>query len=524
MMRMQRRYCPFPTADLAPRLAPGLAACLALALALAGLSGCSKSFLNQTPQNTLTSGDFKSAADAEAAIVGCYSLMANSTYWYYNWNYLIDGDVRSDNNYSGGSAPDIDGVDNFTSVATDNQPISEDWYELYMDIGATNLILDDVPGITDPALTATRKAQILGEAKFLRAYHYSHLVRNYGPVVLQLHTITVDPNTLKSRSPVDSVYAQIIQDLKDAEAFLPVAYSDNADSHSRATQGAAEAVLAKVYAQTGDYRDCLTYCDKVLPPQYGGAGAAGYALLSNFDWLFDSQHKNSVESIFELQHTEGTPDHGYAQGLMLPPSVQAQYWVKFAPPTQDLVRAFKTAGDMVRYKSSITWEYNGPGSANPVASPTHYASTDTIPYVWKIGRNWPGGWSGGSGDNLVLLRLADIILLKAEALNVLGQTSDAIPLLNAIRARVDLPPTTAVSQTDVALAILNERRLELAFEGERWYDLLRFGAQYTIDLMNGQVDGKGVSLGYQVTASKLLYPIPQNDRDNNPNLSQNPGY
>ena len=117
-----------------------------------------------------------------------------------------------------------------------------------------------------------KKAQILGEARFLRAYHYSHLVRNYGPVVLQLHTIVVDPNTMKSRSPVDSVYAQIIRDLKDAEAALPVSYADQASSHSRATQGAAEAVLAKVYAQMGDYQDCLTYCNKVLPPAIWGYG------------------------------------------------------------------------------------------------------------------------------------------------------------------------------------------------------------------------------------------------------------
>ncbi len=497
---------------------------LTAALALVGTGGCGKSFLNQAPQNTLTSVDFKSASDAETAMVGAYSLMANSAYWYYAWNYLIDGDVRADNNYSGGSAPDIDGVDNFTSVATDYQPISEDWYELYMDIGACNMILDNVPNIQDPQLTSTRKAQILGEAKFLRAYHYSHLVRNYGAVVLQLHTITVDPNTLKSRSPVDSVYARIIQDLKDAEVSLPISYSDQASSHSRATQGAAEAVLAKVYAQIGDYQNCLTYCNKVLPQLYGGTGAAGYSLLSNYDWLFDSQHRNSAESIFELQHTEGTITHGYAQGLILPPSVQAQYWVKFAPPSHDLVKAFRTAGDSVRYASSITWEYNGPGTANPVSSPAHYGSTDTIPYVWKIGRNWPGAWSGGSGDNLVLLRLADIILLKAEALNTLGRTGDAIPLINAIRARVKLAPTTAVSQSDVALAILNERRLELAFEGERWFDLLRFGAQYTINLMNSQTDGNGMSLGYQVDAHRLLYPIPQNDRDNNPHLTQNQGY
>ena len=497
---------------------------LTAAFALAAISSCKKSFLNQAPQNTLTSDDFKSASDAEAAIVGCYSLMANYNYWYYAWNYLIDGDVRSDNCYSGGSAPDIDGVDNFVSVATDNQPISEDWYELYMEIGAANSVLDNVPGITDPNLTAAEKAQILGEAKFLRAYHYSHLVRNYGPVVLQLHTIVVDPNTLKSRSPVDSVYARIIQDLKDAEAALPVAYADLASSHSRATQGAAEAVLAKVYAQMGDYQDCLTYCNKVLPPQYGGTGTAGYALLANYDWLFDSQHKNSAESIFELQHTEGTVTHGYAMGLMLPPSIDAQYWVKFAPPTQDLVAAFKAAGDSIRYRSSITWQYNGPGSAIPITSPTHYAASDTIPYVWKVGRDFPGGFSGGSGDNLVLLRLADIILLKAEALNALGRTGDAIPLVDAIRGRVNLAPITVSSQSDEALAILNERRLELAFEGERWYDLLRYGAQYTINLMNSQVDGNGVSLGYKVTTDRLLFPIPQADRDNNPNLSQNPGY
>jgi hypothetical protein len=209
---------------------------------------------------------------------------------------------------------------------------------------------------------------------------------------------------------------------------------------------------------------------------------------------------------------------------MLPPSPLTQYWTKFAPPTQDLVKAFKAAGDSIRYASSITWQYSGPGTANPVTSPTHYGATDTIPYVWKIGRNFTGGWSGGSGDNLVLLRLADIILLKAEALNALGQTGDAIPLVDVIRARVRLAPITVSSQSDVALAILNERRLELAFEGERWYDLLRYGAQYTINLMNSQEDGHGVSLGYQVVADRLIYPIPQADRDNNPNLSQNPGY
>ena len=122
------------------------------------------------------------------------------------------------------------------------------------------------------------------------------------------------------------------------------------------------------------------------------------------------------------------------------------------------------------------------------------------------------------------MRLADIVLLKAEALNVLGQAAAAIPLVNAIRARVSLAPISVTSQADVALAILNERRLELAFEGERWYDLLRYSTQYTITLMNSQVDGSGKNLNYNMDAHRLIYPIPQADMDNNPKLVQNPGY
>jgi hypothetical protein len=490
---------------------------------LGGIYSCKKSFLNQVPKNSLIA-NFSTAADAEGALNGAYSLMANSGAHYYDWDYIIDGDVRADNCYSGGSAPDINGVDEFTSVPTDNQPITEDYSELYSVINAVNILIDNVPNIQDASLSATRKAQIIGEAKFLRGFHYSHLVRNYGPVVLQLHTITADPDVNKTRSPVADVYAQIEKDLLDAEAALPATFSTQAESHSRGTKGAAEAVLAKVYAQEGKYQECLDYCNKVLPQTYGGSNTTGYALLPNYDWCFDGMHRANSESIFELEHTEGTVTHGYAQGLILSPQVTDQYFIKFVVPSHDLVKAFKAAGDNIRYKSSIYWEYNGPNSANPVPSPYPYGPNDTIPYVWKAGRTWPGSWSGGSSDPITLVRLADIILLKAEALNKLGRTGEAIPLVNAIRARVNLPGITVSSPTDVGLAILNERRLELAFEGERWFDLLRYGAQYTIDLMNKQVDGSGKNFNYNVDQHRLIYPIPQVDMDNNPKLTQNPGY
>lgn len=488
---------------------------------LSGLGSCTKDFLTEIPHNSLIS-NLQTGKDAETALTGCYSQMANNSVWYYDWNYLIDGDIRSDNAYAGGSAPDIDAVDKFTSIPTDNQPVTEDYQELYTDINATNLVLDNVPNIQDPLLTDERREQIIGEAKFLRAYHYSHLVRNYGPLVIQLHTIDNDKDVYKSRSPEDSVYAQIEKDLLDAEAALPVSYPDNAQSHTRATKGAADAVLAKIYAQQGKYQQCLTYCNKVLPATFGGSGTAGYELVSNYDWLFDGNHNFNTESIFELVHTQNTITSGYAQNLILPPSITNGYWTKFAVPSHDLVRAFKKEKDDIRYKASIYWEYNGPGAKEVVPSPSPYGPKDTIPYIWKIGRHWPGG--GGSGDHLILIRLADIILLKAEALNKLGQTAEAIPLVNAIRKRVQLDPITVTSAQDVGLAILNERRLELAFEGERWYDLLRYGGDYTISLMNSQQDGNGNNLNYKVNKNKFLFPIPQTEIDNNSNITQNPGY
>ncbi|MDN3549212.1 RagB/SusD family nutrient uptake outer membrane protein [Mucilaginibacter aquaedulcis] len=494
------------------------------ALAIAGtLYSCKKSFLNQIPKNSLIA-NFSTGADAEAALNGAYSLMANANNHYYDWNYIIDGDVRSDNCYSGGSAPDINGVDQFTSIPTDGQPVTQDYSELYSEINAANILIDNVINIQDATLSDTRKAQIIGEAKFLRGYHYYNLVKNYGPVVLQLHTITVDPDVNKTRSPVADVYAQIEKDLVEAEAALPTAYSTQAESHSRATKGAAEAVLAKMYAQQGKYQQCLDYCNKVLPGTYGGTNSTGYALLANFDWCFDGLHRSNSESIFELQHTQGTITHGYAQGLILSPQLTDQYFTKFVVPSHDIVKAFKAAGDSIRFKSSIYWEYNGPKSANPVPTPYPYGPDDTIPYVWKAGRTWPGSWSGGSSDPITLIRLADIVLLKAEALNALGSTSQALPLVNAIRTRVSLAPISVSSQADMALAILNERRLELAFEGERWFDLLRYGAQYTISLMNAQVDGSGKNLNYNVDPHRLIYPIPQVDLGNNPKLTQNPGY
>ena len=474
-----------------------------LAVLLAFASGCSKT-IDKTPISTLTTANFyKTAQDAEAGLTGAY----NSLYQqFYIWDYMTNGDVWADNCYAGGNNPDNFGIDNFQLNAL-NGNVTRDWQGLYYGVANSNSVLDNVPAINDPTWAGTaRKAQILAEAKFLRALHYFYLVTTYGDVPLAL---TNNGNVYPPRAPVAAVYNQIEQDLISADSSLLPASGTNPNG-GRATRGAAEGLLAKVYAQQGKYDSCLVYCNKVLANTY-------YSLVPNYADLFDGNHPNTAESLFEIQHGTVSGTTNYGPELLLPFSLTGDTYAKFNECTNDLIKAYKTAGDNVRLNASVYFSVPEDTIAIP---PPYTAATSPVPYAYKWKQ--PAGYN--SPDNEILIRLADIILLEAEALNQTGQTAQAIPLINQIRARVNLPATTASTQTDVATAILNERRLELALEGWRWTDLLRFGAQYTINLMNSQVDPSGNALNYNVTQSKLLFPVPQSERDLDKNLTQNLGY
>ncbi|MDB4903613.1 MAG: Starch-binding associating with outer rane [Mucilaginibacter sp.] len=482
---------------------------IAMCITIGLTTACNKDFLNKQPVSQGTAGNYyKTASDAEGGLVGAYTqAFLNDQYWV--WDYTTNGDARADNCFAGGDNPDNFGVDNFT-VTNVNGNITRDWQGLYQDIYAANIVLDYVPKIPAAQFTANRQAQILGEVKFIRALSYFQLVTTYGDVPLVLTTINTPVKP--SRTAATAVYAQIEKDLTDAESALPVSFA----AVGHATQGAAQALLAKVYAQEGKYQPCLDYCNKVIN---GGQ----YSLVPNFATLFDGT-KNTTESIFEIQHSSASGFTTYNVSLYLPALFGTYSFKKFNLPTNDLVNLYQTQNDTIRLKSSIylaTVDANGLAAGDPIPAP-YTTSSVTVPFLYK----WKTNISqfGGGTDNTILLRLADIILLKAEALNQLGQTSTAIPLVNQIRARVKLAPTTAISQSEVALAILNERRMELAFEGNRWNDLLRYGSQYTITLMNSQVDPFGKPLNYNVSQNKLIFPVPFNEIQLDGNLTQNPGY
>jgi hypothetical protein len=494
---------------------------------------CNK-FLDDKPKTSLTTGNsYSTATDIENVLNGCYNIFYGSD--YYQWEYVMTSDVRSDNAYPGGNNEEtFYDYDRF-SLPPSNSHNYANWSALYKGIARVNILLNKIEGVTDAKLTADRKKQIIGEASFLRAFHYYQLVKSYGGVPLELASNSADPSiTRKARSSEKEVYDQIVKDLELALLNLPDSYGSTASENKvRATKGAANALMAKVWAQRSDrdYTKVLTYCNAVI------GSSAGYTLLNSYTDLFDANHKFNAESIMEIPFEEGNwSASSWGIQLYLAPE---DGWQKYCVPSKDLVAAYDAQGDVVRKNANIvflTKDANGDPIAWPDENwnPCQDAAVG-IPFNFK--QKHPGGWA--SGDNYYMLRLADIVLLKAEAQNETGKTADAATTLNLVRKRVGLADvSTSMSQADLKKAILEERRLELAFEGQRWDDLVRSGTavstmlalnEYTNTCAKNKLGQDSLGIPKKMDYSKcntnrLIFPIPQVEIDANPKLTQNNGY
>jgi len=476
-------------------------------LLMLALSGCTK-LLDQKP---VTQTVKPNAADSNLSLTAAQSLLQGVYGAFKGAGYgpgievnvldrITNGDVLSDNCYAGGDNPDNMAIDMFT-FNSGNGNIARDWSDYYSVIGAANNALFQIAPSKDPSLIGSIKDQILGQIKFMRAFEYFDIVRLWGatPLVINPIDASSSESLIKSsgglRSSVDSVYAAILSDLWAARATV---VDPNVDpSKYTVSKGAVNALLAKVYAtkSPANWDSVAYYCDQVIP---------NYALLPNYANLFDINHKNNSESIWEIQYD------GYSSsvGNWIPSQFVGDGWKKFETPTNDLINAFTAAGDNVRMNASITIVNYG--------WPDKYWQTPTSYPVLSKYTDPNNGL-----NNMYMIRLADILLLRAEAYNAKSDLANAALMVNKVRTRVGLGATTAASQSDMALAIENERRLELAFEGQRWFDLQRTGRAKAV--MNAQKDASGNTL-YNVKDFQLLYPVPQTQIDLNPSLAQNPGY
>lgn len=473
------------------------------------LMSCEKfdDFLDKKPQGQSIfvqdiagdSAEFANATEVESALAGLYAEFRNE---YWELDYFVNGDAQSDNSYAGADNTANFQIDEYRITSVNNN-VRRDWAYLYSTIGKANLIYNFVDAVPD--LSSERKDEIKGEAAFIRAFHYFQAVQLWGDVPLQLTQVTtisaellpeIYPILYPPRAPKDSVYQQIIKDLELAVEFVPVTQPNK----GYVTVGAANAMLAKVYAtkEPHEWDKVLQYCDAVID--------GPYSLVEEYDMLWNNEQENTTESIFEINY-EGTSSSGnWGVGMFI-----GTDWKKFNTPTNDLVAAFDAEGDEIRKNSSIKF-MDVSGSWTDV-----YWPSTNFPFINKYRNN-----TTPSSQNYIFLRLADIILLKAEALNETGDIQGAADLVNMIRERVELDPINATSSEQMKLIIEKERRLELAFEGHRWFDLKRTGR--AIEVMSSFTGPDGEPLNYPINENRLLWPIPQSELDNNGNLVQNPGY
>ncbi|MBT9395584.1 RagB/SusD family nutrient uptake outer membrane protein [Hymenobacter sp. NST-14] len=391
--------------------------------------------------------------------------------------------------------------------------IYDAYRDAYVAINRANAVIKYVPGIDMPA---ARREQIVGEARFVRALSYFNLVRLYGGVPLRL-----DPSESGApavinlpRSTTDQVYAQIIDDLTQAETQMA------AVNPTRATKGAAAALLARVYLTQRQWDAARAAAGRVLTS--GGT----FALAANYNSLFPADNKS--ESIFEVQFS-GSTDGGTFHTLpdLLLPQPPATYsFQKFNIPTPDLLQAADTVNDQ---RWSFQGRVNaGRNHASYVQGQSRNAN-DNGPFVYKW-RSDPNGFN--SPDNSYILRVADVLLMQAEASNELsGPGSDALAPLNQVRQRAGLPALTtsspeAASKQALRIEIDLQRRLELAFEGERWFDLVRYARHNQAEAGAHQVTALTLIQEFRGTPDPnfLLLPLPLAELNTNTQLQQNPGY
>ncbi len=465
-------------------------------------------FLELKPESqgiaiTNTSADsvfYKSSNEVEAALASAYGGFKNE---YFQLDYFVNGDAQSDDAYAGGDNPSNFQIDEFNLDAT-NTNVSRDWRYLYSIIGRVNTIINNIKDLKADQISDVRRNEIIGEASFIRAFMYFQLTQLWGDVPLQLTEVkTISASKLDSiysiifpaRSAQNDVYAQIIKDLETSLPFVKT----KAENKFIITKGAVNALLAKVYAAKlpTDWNKVNKYCDDVI--------AGGYQLLPQYNDLWDGP-ENSDESIFEINYSGGSSDGNWGVKIF-----RGVDWKKFNLPSNDLVATYDAEGDKIRKDACIIFlDVSGKWSD------ARWPQTG-YPFINKWRK-----FNEGSDQNYIFIRLADILLLKAEALAESNDLTGALTLVNQIRNRVNLQSLSSSSKDEVKKMILKERRLELAFEGIRWFDLKRTGK--AIEIMNEAKGPGGTTIGYNLTKTRLLWPIPQSELDKNAKLSQNDGY
>lgn len=494
-------------------------------LALALLASCSD-FLEKSPNNTVDPETTVTDDVAIALTNACYrTLQSSNMYNQRIWTL----DIVAGNSVVGAGG----GTDGLETVQASNFITQSDngmalymWRSPWVGIGQCNLVLSSLAqadGMSDRI-----RERCIGEASFLRAHYYYVLVRLYGGVPLRLEPYNPGESTAIARASKEEVYKQIIADCETAVDLLPEKAEYDADNVGRACKEAALAMLADIYltlapenpaelmpASGSYYGEVVSLCNQIAD--------MGYDLGNcNFADNFDATINNGPESLFEVQYSGNTEYDFWGN------DVQSSWLSTFmGPRNSDLVAGgygwnlpteeFMGQWEEGDLRKDLTVFYDGCPDFEGTAYKSSWSNTGYNVRKFLVSKSISPDYNTNPA-NFVVYRYADVLLKKAEALNEQGLPDQAREPLNIVRRRAGLPAVSGLSQAEMREKIIHERRMELAFEGHRWFDLIRLqqGA-YAINFLH--------SIGKSnVNENRLIFPIPQTEMDANPLMTQNPGY
>jgi len=503
----------------------------ALGLALtAGAVGC-KDFLDVAPQGQLTEDQIKTdPAAAQKLVDGVYNVLYLGGFGAdtHGLQYVMLTDVASDDSDKGSSPQDYGPaleVDNFTLNST-NAIVNNTWQGYFQGVNRANQALDKIP--LSPAPDAT-KNRLLGEVRFLRGYFYFNLVRFFGGVP-RLDRVPaaseINDPALQRRATAPEIYQLVISDLQFAVDNLPL---KGATETGRATKAAAQAMLAKVYLYQKDYQKAYDLTSEIVQGRSGN-----YGLLPSYENIWREVGANSEESVFEIQTGINASCNNSAVNLYTvsqgPRAGGRGGWADlgfgFNTPTQQLADAYEP-GDKRRAGTIIFINPTAPTGQRSVGTvlwdgfriPTK-DSVENFRYSYKAYHSRTKERNCGNNDylpkNIRVLRYAEVLLIQAEAAAQLGNTAAAQTALNLVRARAGLAARPATVAN-----IWLERRVELALEHDRFFDLVRQES-----VQPGRIVPLFAAQGKTFTKGKNeLFPIPQQQIDlSGGQLAQNPGY
>jgi starch-binding outer membrane protein, SusD/RagB family len=494
------------------------------------LSSCGKKFLDKKPLAVISDENFyKTEGDIVAAVNAAYDPLnwqTDASTGVYCNDYFY-GDVASDDSRKGSTESDLGDINAFEKfqLTPTNQQIKHTWRNAYRGIYLANLVIENAD---KSSASQAAKNNVIGQALFLRAFYHFKLRNIFGEIPY-ITKVLQQGEFNAGNTSMASIYTQLESDLTAAISKLP---KRGATDEGRATKGAAQALLMRVYLFQGKWQNVFdTYT--AFEADNGGK----YGLEDNFADVFSVAKMNGKESIFAIQGIgadNGDVDNfarryeGLLLCVMTAPRGDYGGW-GFNRPTPNLVAEFKSEKDKdgnidPRFKATIVSNGDMIGATN-IAIPE--SDSTGYPYTRYYNRKYildkVAGQFLSSKMNFILLRYSDILLMAAEAANELGKNTEALTYLNKVRARANMAPKTTTDKDALRNEIWRERRVELAMEGLRFFDLVRQGRAGSVmraTETSNFVEGKGF-----VDGKHEYFPIPQEEIDlSGGALQQNKGY